>query len=208
MIKIGIGVTTYNRPECLQECLDNILKYTDMGNVNLYIATDTDEDRRGVAYRKNECLRALKDCDYVFLFDDDCFPIKDGWVDFFIKSDVDHLIFCDKKLHALKNSRNGLSLYRDCGGVFMFMTKNVIKMVGAFDENYSPWGLEHADYSNRVYGYRNNYLCLSDTNKYLFAHDYSDNPIKSSVSNEEKNLLFKKNFPKYLESIKQIYIPL
>jgi glycosyltransferase involved in cell wall biosynthesis len=80
-MKIGIGVSTYKRPECLAKCLEQIKKHTDMNNVTLVIATDTDQDRKGIAYRKNECLRALQHCDHIFLFDDDCWPIKDGWVE-------------------------------------------------------------------------------------------------------------------------------
>ena len=67
---------------------------------DLYVATDSDKDRQGVARRKNECLRALKDCDYVFLFDDDCFPIKDGWVNFFIQSGDAHLLYLHSDLHS------------------------------------------------------------------------------------------------------------
>jgi GT2 family glycosyltransferase len=60
-MRIGCGITTFNRPECLKECLEHINKHTFMDNITLYVATDTDEDRRGVAYRKNECLKYLKD---------------------------------------------------------------------------------------------------------------------------------------------------
>ena len=70
MSSIGIGITTYNRPDMLNKCLEHIKKHTFNDNVTIYVADDSNE-RKGVAYRKNECLRALKDCDYVFLFDDD-----------------------------------------------------------------------------------------------------------------------------------------
>jgi hypothetical protein len=79
--KIGIGYTTYKRDALLQECLDNLRLYT-TSDYKLHIARDSDEDRRGIALRKNECLHHLQDCDYIFLFDDDCYPKKKGWEQF------------------------------------------------------------------------------------------------------------------------------
>lgn len=233
-MRIGIGITTFNRPDCLKECLEHIYKHTLIGQfqfhddkkkdfdewinrgnkifskvnyeVHLYVATDTDEDRRGVAYRKNECLRVLKDCDYVFLFDDDCFPIKDGWIDFFIAGKHhQHLLYLDKKLH-----RHIIGdFYSDCGGVFMFMTKSVIERVGAFDLQFANYGFEHADYSNRILGKENEYPCKEGTEEYIFAHDYSTPNHKSSITDEEKNIHVKNNWDKYFNNKnKSIYLPL
>ena len=84
-MKIGIGVTSYNRPKHLDLWVEQILPITPE-NVKVHIEVDKDTDRMGVAYRKNECLKALKGCDYIFLFDDDCFPIAEGWIDFFINA--------------------------------------------------------------------------------------------------------------------------
>ena len=92
--KVGVGVTTFNRPECLKECLEHINKHTYMSNVVIHVEDENDiYERMGIAFRKNMCLRALKDCDFVFLFDDDTFPIKDGWIDFFVNSGEEHLLF-------------------------------------------------------------------------------------------------------------------
>ena len=258
-IKVGLGITTYNRPEYLKECIYNILKYSStktlvyfddktiiynnwdreqIGDsfkkvIKIYTATDTDEDRRGIAYRKNECLRALKDCDYVFLLDDDCFPIKEGWIDFFINSGEEHLLYLDKRFHnhkecliimkpdEIKKSEvysftaegstdfKGIDIYRDCGGVFMFMTKSAIDRVGAFNEKFETYGFEHAEYSNRILGKSNNYPCLCGTDKYIFAHDYSTPNHKSSITDEEKNKHVKNNWDKYFkEPIKYIHLQL
>ena len=226
MAKIGIGVTSYNRPECLKECLQHICDYSDVGaldgmskkdywfgrtsdgkDITIYAATDTDEDRRGVAFRKNECLRALKDCDYVFLFDDDCFPIKDGWVDYFIThSGGAHLLYLNEQ-HNLTMRLGNCEIYSDCGGVFMFMTKEHIENVGAFNEKFKLWGFEHAEYSMRI-NMQRQFFSLNRTSDYIFAHDYSTKGHCSSISNEEKKRLFNENFPKFKEPIKNIYIPL
>lgn len=206
-MRIGIGVTTYNRPECLKECLDKIEEHTN--GYKMHIAKDTDEDRRGVAYRKNECLRALKDCDYVFLFDDDCFPIKDGWVEFFInKGFNEHLLYLNES-HNFICDTGDISTYNDCGGVFMFLTKEHIKYVGAFNEKFTPYGFEHAEYSMRIAGGHREFLMLNRTDEYLFAHDYSTPNHKSSITDEEKKECIKNNWDKFFKcEIKNIYLPL
>lgn len=208
MAKIGIGVTTYNRPECLKKCTDQIYKHTDKSNLVFYIARDTDADRKGVAFRKNECLRALKDCDYIFLFDDDCYPIKDGWIDFFVRKDR-HVLFMNEKIHGNPIiTFSSISQYYDCGGVFMYIRKEDLNKVGAFNEKFTTWGFEHAEWSVRCQDGERVFFMIQGTEEYLYAADYSDPNHKSSISNEEKKKYFDLNFPKFKEPIKDTYIPL
>jgi GT2 family glycosyltransferase len=63
---IGIGITTYNRNELLMDCLRKIEQHTKT-EYQICIASDSDIDRRGVAYRKNQCLQHLKNCDYILI---------------------------------------------------------------------------------------------------------------------------------------------
>jgi glycosyltransferase involved in cell wall biosynthesis len=213
-ITVGVGVTTFRRPEMLQKCLDSIRKHTFMDGVTIYVADDSNE-RLGVSKRKNECLRALKDCDYVFLFDDDCYPIKDGWIEFFTESKLNHLLFLNESHNKINTKYketdfwgNQLYSYADCGGVFMFMSKIAIDKVGAFDEKYEFWGLEHCDWSMRYADGLKVFYMLEGTENYIYSEDYSNPNHKSSITNEEKNLLFKKNFPKFAKGIDKIYLPL
>jgi len=205
---IGIGCTTYNRPDCLRLFKEQILKHTNMENVKLYIAVDFDSERKGVAYRKNECLRNLKDCEYVFLFDDDCFPIKDNWIDFFISSNQEHLLFLSKNLHSYKETVKNIEVYNNCGGVFLFMKKSAIDRVGAFDESFGIYGFEHVDYTNRIIGKKGDYPMLIGTEEYLYALDYSNSKHKSSINSNERNEIVSKNIQKYNESKICQYIPL
>lgn len=217
-MRIGIGITTYNRPEVLEVCKTQILANSFSHNITLYVAEDTDQDRKGVAYRKNECLRALQDCDYIFLFDDDCYPININWINFFIDSGQNHLLFMDKKFHKKDfvelNIYNGndfvctVERWSDCGGVFIFLTKEVVKTFGAFNGKYGLYGFEHADYSNRIMGEKNNYPMLKGTDKHIYAKDYSEENFKSSISDSDKNKFFKTNFNKYFNEPQQKYIPL
>jgi len=203
----GIGITTYNRPECIKALVDSIYKHTDMSNVLLHIEDDSIE-RLGVAKRKNNCLRALKDCSHVFLLDDDVKIIKDGWVEWFIENaKEEHVMFLNPLQHNPFEQNGKFITHYDCGGVFLFLTKKHIEMVGAFNEKYELWGMEHCDYSMRIAGCRE-FLMLVGTEDYIYSEDYSNPNHKSSITNEEKDLLFKKNFPKFANGIDKIYIPL
>src|SRR3990170_895365 len=91
---IGIAITTTpNRKDFLELCLSQIEKHTK--RYNLFVHNDT--EGKGVAYSKNECLKAVKHYDHIFLLDDDCFPIADGWTDHFIKwntlNAIGHLMY-------------------------------------------------------------------------------------------------------------------
>jgi GT2 family glycosyltransferase len=227
-MRVGIGVTTYNRPECLKECLEHIFKHTmsdiylltdydkcvnsltnqhdfDLGKnleqIKIYVADDSNE-RKGVAFRKNECLRALKDCDYVFLFDDDVKIIKDNWIEFFVNSGEKHLLFMNNKLHNKWNLPNGnIFFYKDCGGAFMFFTKEVIEQHGYMDETFGMYGFEHAEYSSRILGGHGKYPMLNGTEKYIYSEDYSNPLHKSSINDKEKSEWIKKNWNKFLNFV-------
>lgn len=207
MKTIGIGITTMNRPDCLKKCLDSIKKHTFNDGVSIYVADDS-VNRVGVAKRKNECLRALKHCDHVFLLDDDVSIIRDGWIEFFIQSNVGHCMFLSHKLHNFKYQKDNVKVFADCGGVFLYMDKKAIEKVGAFDEKFEFWGMEHCDWSMRWNDRNREFYMLEGTENYLYAEDYSNPNHKSSITNEEKNLLFRKNFTKFAKGIDKIYLPL
>jgi len=151
-MRLGIGVTTYNRPEVSQLCISQIEKHTE--NYQLFVTNDL-FDRKGIAWRKNECLRALKDCDYIVLFDEDCFPIKKGWdwhlVYCSAATKEQHFLYLKETSHIKKIKEDYLvSYYNNCGGCMMFITKEVIEKVGGFNKDYGLYGFEHAGYSIRI----------------------------------------------------------
>jgi hypothetical protein len=64
---IGIGVTTTpNRKEYVDRWL---LEFEKVKPKNYHLHIHEDVHYRGVAYSKNQNLKTLKDCDYIFLFD-------------------------------------------------------------------------------------------------------------------------------------------
>lgn len=227
-MQIGIGVTTYKRPEVLH----NWIKYFNLyapQNVVLSVADDGGE-RKGIAARKNENLRELKDCDHIFLFDDDCHPINLGWEKLFIETGEEHLLYLketgiiekvggyrkrNQNLGSIKYS-NYIEIFNNCGGVMMYLTKKAVETVGAFDERFGLYGYEHADYSircNRAGLTANPYQSPSGASDYIRALDWDnpDNvPIKSSMADDiadiPKLLIKARNV--FDEKDRPIYIPL
>jgi glycosyltransferase involved in cell wall biosynthesis len=203
---IGIGVTTYKRPHLLEKCIEHIKRFTKSDYI-LYIATDTDEDRRGVAKRKNECLYFLQDCDYIFLFDDDCFPIKEDWekkiIEIHLGTNEHHFVYNTSPFVALKSVffQNGFMLesYEASGGVFMFLTKKVIEEVGGLYTGYDLYGFEHIGYSMRIKRKQLTsdwFISLPMFRNYLYAIDYEDEnhfANESTFCTEAKARLTEKN---------------
>jgi GT2 family glycosyltransferase len=113
------------------------------------------EQRLGIAKSKNECLKRLKHCDYIFLFDDDCFPQKDGWAELYIdaykRTNCHHFIHNqDCGVIAKTSTQEGVETYLNCAGVLLFLTRHVIDNVGGFDKRFGIYGYEHAQYSSRI----------------------------------------------------------
>jgi hypothetical protein len=153
-MRIGIGITsTPSRPAHLELCLSQMNKHMPE-DAMLFVAHDT--NKMGVAHQKNKCLEALKDCDYVFLFDDDCFPIEDGWADAYIfeyiRTGNHHFLKINETPSIeIKEVIDGITSWTNCAGCMMFLTKSAIQTIGMFNESFGRYGYEHAEYTNRIY---------------------------------------------------------
>lgn len=151
-MKIGIGVTTTSKRPHHKAYWENIALFTSLcQGMKVKIVSDID----GIAKAKNECIKALTDCDYVFLFDDDCFPIQEGWAQLFIdahkSTGCHHFSYLHNYLHIRKSRQitDDVSEYSNSAGCMLFITKDVIDRVGAFNENFGVYGYEHVEYSIR-----------------------------------------------------------
>lgn len=170
---IGIGITTTpNRKHLLGLCVKQIEKHTKGFKLHIYC----DELGHGVSWSKNQNLRELKDCDHIFLFDDDCFPIKDGWVEFFVDKKCPHLMYLDN-WGGIKRveGENGIGVYSNCSGVMLYLTKEALENTGAFDEGFGRYGFEHADFSKRIYksfGFEGGYRSPDGASEFIHALDY------------------------------------
>ena len=81
---IGIGIsTTVERKEVFYKTLSQIEKFAPNGSKIIWV---TDYHHEGIAVTKNKCLAKLVECDHIFLFDDDLYPVKKGWADLYVEA--------------------------------------------------------------------------------------------------------------------------
>ena len=145
MERIGIGVTTN------EQATWNGCAFIDYHDYSYRVGNNT------IAIDKNWLIKLLYDldCDYIFIFDDDCFPIREGWADFFInahkKTGIDHFVLCKPDHNELIQRTPIVSLYQTGTGCMMFLTRKVIEQVGYINPEYGKYGYEHAGYSWRIH---------------------------------------------------------
>lgn len=143
---VGIGVTT-----------DNIDKWSSMAvSPNSAVIFANVDPKTTIAKDKNKLIKMLYDqgVDYLFIFDDDTFPIKQGWEMFFIaaskRTGVQHFILGNDEHLQMIGFENGLNYFRKGTGCMLFLTRQVIEKVGYLNNRYGRYGFEHATYSHRI----------------------------------------------------------
>lgn len=175
--KIGVGIITCDRPDYLKK----LVKSLDGISINeLIIINDGEKQldgdkikvhnntpsKQGVGNAKNQALKYLKDCDYIFLLEDDI-VIKDTTV--FQKyiqasklSGIQHFNFA---FHGTDNylpsgqpairlkldysPEVSICLYPNVYGAFSMYTKKCIEEVGLMDEFYYN-AMEHVDHTASI----------------------------------------------------------
>ncbi len=212
MKKIGIGVTTTD-PD---KYLSHMVKWGGL------IVFNTDQNT--IARDKNKLIKQLYNlgCDYLFIFDDDTFPIKDGWAEFFIaaaeKNDIDSFVLADE-LHfgASTKINEELTGYDGGAGCMIFLTRKAIETVGYINTAYGKYGWEHLAYSWRIFkaGLAPAFATVVNRwEEYIYAHDlHTGNPadfVKTEwQSVDEKDLRSKQNIAVFEAEMAspQIYYP-
>lgn len=168
MTKIGIGITTRNRPLQLARTINQIVRLSPY-DVKIVVVDDASdmhivsdfrfEERVGIAAAKNKCLELLDDCEHIFLFDDDAYPIAYGWWLPYVESPEPHLMYQFLDLATERKLNDVTELYRDAEhvalsgprGVMLYVERSVLDVVGGMDPIYGSFGYEHGDWSNRIH---------------------------------------------------------
>jgi hypothetical protein len=216
-MKIGVGITTRNRHDILAvsmdyhaRCASKAMKYVIVDDASdtpviarPHIEVIRNETRLGIAKSKNKCLAALKDCDYIFLFDDDAFPTFHEWaqryIDAHIKTGIHHFLHLKevglvKKRGVYEINDFLVDQYTNCGGVMLFLTQKVLKTVGGYNAEHGIYGFEHAGYTHRIHRAELTrslppYLAIPES--FIWAMDWDGVPsgsrltFRSSVTREE-----------------------
>lgn len=207
---IGIGITTRNRKNILRFILnkfkaykigrivvvdDNSEEKLETSEINGEFEYYYNETRLGIAKSKNKCLSLLNKEDYVFLFDDDCFPICDKWWEPWINCKENHLIWTIKEKSKIIKENNDTYWWDGCLGVCLFFTRECLNAIGGFDNRFKAWGGEHHELTTRIFkAGLIKHRCISPKKLGIWAFDaqgdYNDFKWNhtSSVSEEEKKI--------------------
>jgi glycosyltransferase involved in cell wall biosynthesis len=162
---IGIGITTRNRREVARDTIGKIKALAPKGS-KIVIVDDASDipypnaDYRflfqsGIAKAKNKCFELLKDCDYIFLFDDDCYPIRKDWADKYIQSGLQHATYNfewrNDGMRIIEQIGDNIFSWSSPRGSMLFITKEALNKAGGMDEGLAIWGYEHPDLSRRIW---------------------------------------------------------
>lgn len=201
-MKIGIGITTTPNRD-VSHCVNMVEDNTPKDSYDLFIHNDV--EFKGVAYSKNMCLYALRHCDLIFLFDDDCWPIDRAWFKYLIKAhnESHHYLYLNDRMHGFEKRVGGILGFRDCGGVFMSFSKTVIEKVGYMDSRYKGWGFEHAGYSNRIHQAglsQFKYQMPRSLSNYIQSQDYAG-VTDGSTTKEIRSQYYEHNRLVFLDEI-------
>lgn len=197
-MKIGIGITTTpERQHLYEQCFTEFKRLSPDGT---FIYTHNDINKIGIAKSKNKCIAALMamDVDYLFLADDDCYPIKQNWQLPFIESGLHHASVTfthfangQKSKHRLIKTVNGIDYFSNGCGFMLYFTKHCIQTVGGMDERYGKWGYEHGGLSARIKNAgltKSTFLAPSGIMDYFYSHDQHQTCESVYTQSEKRKL--------------------
>lgn len=218
---IGIGVTTYNRPERVRQTVEHIRKHSPHGT-RLIVINDAGETpdlpadvlvfptpyNKGIAGAKNECLKHLHHgYEHIFLFDDDTYPTADGWWKPYMESAEPHLMyqFPSAPSHWGLNETyrdENLVAYDKARGCMMYIHRSVLDVVGGMHLAFGKHGGEHEDWSLRIHEAGLTSHPFADVpDPSIYCADQDEKNISSVDYRESKwwKLVDRERLPKYAE---------
>ena len=169
-ITVGIGITTHNRNALVAETYAKIAKLSPDARIVVVDDASTEpvvlnaevyrfETNVGIARAKNKCLELLQDCDHIFLFDDDTYPIANEWWQPYVNSNENHLMYCFKDWSDGTPVGDDHIVYSDdkhvvhshARGCMLYIKRKVLDVVGGMDVRFGKAMEEHGDWTNRIH---------------------------------------------------------
>lgn len=192
-MKIGIGITTAG----VRQIHGN--KYTSdpsfVGDRDLF-HVEYDHQKLGVAQAKNRTMRVLYDagCTHMFLFDDDCYPMMDGWVGYVIdnarKHNLQYVGLPESFKSNLIRNDGEFTTWDGMLGCFLFQTRAAMDTVGYYNSAYKQYGYEDAGRSERLrraFGYApGQHPSLLRLPSYVYSEDVYARDPTPNLSHAEK----------------------
>jgi len=190
MWNIGVAVSTFGREEVFKYTLNQIKKFTpdakivvvqDFNGKRLKEADYYFEERAGIAKVKNKCLELLNNCQHIFLFDDDTYPIKEEWYKPYVESKHKHLMYLyGNKIRGFPQEYDENTVFMNKPrGCMLYFDRSVVE---PFDETFGLWGGEHEDLSRRISG---KFLDVKNSKELIYSMD-EHREVKSTIPIKEK----------------------
>src|SRR5690606_35595903 len=215
---IGIGITVHNRHDIAEKTIQKIKEITKVP-YKLIVVDDASKEpfkeashrfntNVGIAAAKNKTIELLYDanCEHIFLFDDDVYPIVEDWQDRYISTGIKHLCFSfDTFKNGKKNGRiingieNGIVEYHEPCGCMLYLHRDCINAVGGMDVEYGKWGYEHVGYSRRIHNAGltlKPFLDVENSTEIFYSLDW-DQTVTRSVPAHERSRWIPRNQRKY-----------
>lgn len=227
--KIGIGISVHNRHDVFHRTLQMIRKFlpegaklvvvddaSDLPVSSLYMNFQNEVDdyhifpkNVGIAAVKNKCFELLDDCDHIFLFDDDMYPVSPQWWKPYVESEEPHLMYIFEDFSGPVKVNDTATIWNDgkikafshCRGVMCYFDRVCLDIVGGMDVAYGRWGWEHPDLSNRIYNVgltRWKYADVVGSEKLFYCLD-EHRKVKSTVLGQARMNQIARNKPLYEE---------
>lgn len=200
-MKIGIGVITMGVRTLNKKLFEN----SEHG-VFIY----TDKERLGPSHARNKVLEHFEGYDHIFIFDDDCFPTKLGWEDYFITQASEHNIHYMAIPEVFGgqfvSSDKEMQYWFSALGCFVYQDKIAMDVIGGYNTAYNRYGYEDAGRSRRALqagltGHNNAWGFPVRGLSYIYSEDvFGENPVPN-IETPEKLKYIESNHKVYAEEI-------
>lgn len=208
--RIAVGITVHNRPETAQYSIEQWRKFAPT-NCDIFIVDDAStpafpgadyrfEQNVGISAAKNMCLKLADYADYIFLADEDIYPIDANWATWYTHSNLQHACYIfERKVLWKESDYTAYELPRGC---LLYFTKRCIEKVGGFDTNFSNC-YEHSNLSERIFNMKMTparYIDIPHSKGLFYSHD-EQNTGQSCFDPYERTKAIREN-KKYWEETK------
>jgi hypothetical protein len=216
---IGIVISTHNRAKVLKSALEQHLKHLPTGALVVVVDDGSKpaavvpdgmqlvrhDQSLGIVAAKNASLLALMDagCEHLFLWDDDAWPLVDGWHLPYIESPEPHLSYQFLDLAGPKKLKDISVLHQDerhiaytgQRGVMLYYHRSAIEKVGGFDPIYGRGMYEHGDLALRIHNAGLTTWAFADvvgSERLVYSLDEHE-AVERSVSQPDRTQLVRRN---------------
>lgn len=162
------------------------------------------QKRLGVAGNSNRLLRALSRFRYGLILNDDIEILKDGWEHLYVnamnKTGYNHLIFRKSGVYDADLGANtivgdvSLNVVKEKPhGALLAFTNKFLETVGAFDQSYGYYGLEHVDWSMKAYELKLQPLGFFDvtgSDEFVTLHHEKSTIVNKSAELQKSRTIF------------------